>query len=148
MDDQHDKPSAPAMRVSDADRDRALGILAAALAEGRLDAPEHASRAQDVLRARTADDLATLTADLPAPAPTRAELDRDDMAEWLAEWRYWLGGLVIMTGIWGARCLQKGELTQYWPVVPLGVWAAVLVAMTLLPRRGSRDGDGAVDGTS
>ncbi|NXY94647.1 DUF1707 domain-containing protein [Streptomyces sp. BR123] len=133
-------PSAPAVRVSDADRDRALGILAAALAEGRLDAQEHASRVQAALRARTAGDLGTLTADLPAPTPTRAEQDRKDLAEWLAEWRYWLGGLVLMTAVWGVRCLQEGELTYYWPVAPLGVWAAVLVAVAIWPRQG--DGDG------
>lgn len=140
MDDDHGKPSTPAMRVSDTDRDRALGILATALTEGRLDAQEHADRAQAALRARTADDLATLTADLPTPTPTRAERDRKDMAEWLAEWRYWLGGLVLMSAIWGVRCLQKGELTHYWPLAPLGVWAAVLVAMAIWPRRGGEDG--------
>ncbi|MFD7630897.1 DUF1707 domain-containing protein [Streptomyces sp. NPDC059851] len=144
MDDHHDSAaSAPAVRVSDADRDRALGILAGALAEGRLDVQEHASRAQAALRARTADDLGVLTADLPAPKPTRAERaeqDRKDLAEWLAEWRYWLGGLVLMSAVWGVRCLQKGELTYYWPVAPLGVWAAVLVAVAIWPRHeGGRD---------
>ncbi|MFC8278109.1 DUF1707 domain-containing protein [Streptomyces sp. NPDC057271] len=140
MDDGHSEPSTPAVRVSDADRDRVLGILAAALAEGRLDAPEHTSRVQAALRARTADDLGTLTADLPAPTPTRAERGRSDMAEWLAEWRYWLGGLVIMSAAWGVRCLQKGELTYYWPVAPLGVWAAVLLAVAIWPRRGDEGG--------
>ncbi|MGW4896474.1 DUF1707 SHOCT-like domain-containing protein [Kitasatospora sp. NPDC004240] len=142
MDDDRSEPSTPAVRISDADRDRALGILAAALAEGRLDAQEHADRAQAALRARTPDDLGALTADLPAPTPTRTERDRKDLAEWLTEWRYWLGGLVIMSAIWGVRCLQKGELTYYWPVAPLGVWAAVLVAVAIWPRGGGKDGDG------
>ncbi|MEU7115094.1 DUF1707 domain-containing protein [Streptomyces sp. NPDC046182] len=139
MEDDHSKPSTPAVRVSDADRDRALGILAEALAVGRLDAQEHASRVQTALRARTADDLGALTADPPAPTPTRAERDRKDTAEWLAEWRYWLGGLVLMSAIWGVRCLQKGELTYYWPVTPLGVWAAFLVAVAIWPRHGGED---------
>ncbi|MFF9909212.1 DUF1707 domain-containing protein [Streptomyces sp. NPDC013457] len=139
MEDDRGKPAAPAVLISDADRDRALGILAAALAEGRLDAPEHASRAQAALRARTADDLGPLTADLPAPTPTRAEKDRKDMADWLAEWRYWLGGLLIMSAVWGVRCLHKGELTYYWPAAPLGVWAAVLLAMAVWPRNGEED---------
>ncbi|MFD0267816.1 DUF1707 domain-containing protein [Streptomyces sp. NPDC127106] len=141
MDDHHSKSSTPALRVSDADRDQALGILAAALAEGRLDVQEHASRVQAALRAHTADDLGVLTADLPAPTPTRAERDRKDVAEWLAEWRYWLGGLVLMSAIWGVRCLQEGELTYYWPLAPLGVWAAVLVTVAIWPRRGD-DEDG------
>ncbi|MER7953771.1 DUF1707 domain-containing protein [Streptomyces sp. NPDC096030] len=142
MNEDRNTPSTPAVRVSDADRDRALGILAAALAEGRLDAPEHTSRVQAALRARTSDDLGALTADLPAPIPTRAEKDRKDMAEWLAEWRYWLGGLVIMSAVWGVRCVQKGELTYYWPVAPLGVWAAVLLAIAIWPRSDDGNGDG------
>ncbi len=81
---------------------------------------------------------------MPAPAPTRSERDRKDLREWLAEWRYWLGGAVIMSGIWGARCAQKGELTYYWPVTPLGVWAAVLIAIAIWLRDtdDSDEGDG------
>ncbi|MEF2528877.1 MULTISPECIES: DUF1707 SHOCT-like domain-containing protein [Streptomyces] len=138
MENSLGKPSAPAVRVSDAERDGALGILASALAEGRLDAREHADRVRRALGARTAGDLAALTADLPAPAPGRAEQDRRDLAEWLAEWRYWLGGSVVLSAVWGVRCLGKGELTYYWPVAPLAVWAAVLVAVAIWPR--SEDG--------
>ncbi|MEV4949752.1 DUF1707 domain-containing protein [Streptomyces sp. NPDC053755] len=141
MDDDHSRPSTAALRISDADRDRALGILASALAEGRLDAQEHAHRVRSALRARTADDLGALTSDLPSPAPTRAEQDREDLAEWLREWRYWLGGLVILSSVWGVRCLQSGELTPYWPVAPLGVWAAVLAALAIWPRSRSRSGE-------
>ncbi|MEU1939320.1 DUF1707 domain-containing protein [Streptomyces coeruleorubidus] len=141
MDDRHE-PAVPAMRVSDRDRDEALGVLAAALAEGRLDPHEHEIRSRRALLARTADELAVLTADLPASAPTRSEQDRKDLREWLAEWRYWLGGAVIMSGIWGARCAQKGELTYYWPVTPLGVWAAVLIAIAIWPRDADGSGEG------
>lgn len=133
MDHRQETP-ATVVRVADHDRDDVLAVLAAALAEGRIDPHEHAVRSQSALRARTADELAALTSDLPAPAPTRAELDRKDLKEWLAEWRYWLGGTVIMSGIWGVRCAQKGELTSYWPLTPLGVWAAVLIAVAIWPR--------------
>ncbi|GAB2874136.1 hypothetical protein GCM10027074_47410 [Streptomyces deserti] len=142
MNDRHDHPAMPAtpitraVRVSDRDRDEALGVLAAALTEGRLDPAEHARRSQQALQSRTADELAALTADLPTPAPTRAEQDRKDLADWLAEWRYWLGGAVIMSVIWGASCAKAGELTYYWPVAPLGVWAAVLIAIAIWPRDG------------
>lgn len=126
----------PAVRVSDVDRDEVLGALAAALAEGRLDPHEHGARAKHALEAVTEDELAALTADLPAPAPalTRTEQDRKDLGEWLAEWRYWLGGAVIMSAVWGANCVREGELTRYWPVMPLAVWAAVLVAIAIWPR--------------
>lgn len=133
------RPATPDIRISDQDRDRALGVLAAALAEGRLDPPEHAARAGAAVEARTAAELAALTSDLPAANPTRAEREREERAEWLAEWRYWLGGLVIMSGIWGVRCLQKGELTYYWPVTPLGIWAAVLIAIAIWPSDSGSD---------
>ncbi|MFE5487346.1 DUF1707 domain-containing protein [Streptomyces sp. NPDC056527] len=139
MMDDRSRPDAPAVRISDQDRDRTLAALATALAEGRLDPPEHATRAGAAVAARTATELAALTADLPAAKPTRAEQDRKDLAEWLAEWRYWLGGLVIMSGIWGVRCLRKGEFTYYWPVAPLGIWAVVLIAIAIWP--GDRDAD-------
>ncbi|WP_052413568.1 DUF1707 domain-containing protein [Streptomyces glaucescens] len=133
MDEQRD-PAMPAVRVSDRDRDRALGVLAEALAEGRIDAQEQAHRTAGVLAARTAGELAALTADLPAPVPGRAERNRRDLEQWLAEWRYWLGGAVVMSAAWGVRCVHKGELTYYWPIAPLGIWAAVLIAVAIWPR--------------
>ncbi|MGW8604514.1 DUF1707 SHOCT-like domain-containing protein [Streptomyces sp. NPDC055893] len=141
MDDRREPP-VPAVRASDRDRDHTLGMLAAALTEGRLDPHEHEIRTEHALRALTADDLAALTADIPTPPPTRAEQDREDLRDWLAEWRYWLGGAVIMSGIWAARCAQKGELTHYWPVTPLGVWAAVLIAIAVWPHDTVEDEDG------
>ncbi|WDV52856.1 DUF1707 domain-containing protein [Streptomyces coeruleorubidus] len=140
MVDRHE-PAPPALRVSDGDRDEVLGVLAAALAEGRLDPPEHETRSQRALKARTADELTALTADLPTPAPSRADQDRKDLRDWLAEWRYWLGGALIMSAIWGVRCAQQGELTYYWPIAPLGVWAAVLTAIAIWPRDPDDTGD-------
>src|SRR5215468_3910328 len=62
----------PAMRVSDADRDAAAGLLNAAFAEGRLTADEHGQRVESAYAARTWQQLRQLTADLPAP-PAAAE---------------------------------------------------------------------------
>ena len=56
------------MRVSDADRDAAAGVLNAAFAEGRLTAGEHGQRVEAAYAARTWQQLHQLTADLPAPA--------------------------------------------------------------------------------
>ncbi|MEU9852194.1 DUF1707 domain-containing protein [Streptomyces sp. NPDC047974] len=123
----------PGVRVSDRDRDAVVALLAVALTEGRLDAREHAERVGAALAARTAGELAGLTADLPAPRPTPEERERAERAEWYAEWRYWLGGLVVLSAIWGANCLRDGELDFYWPVTPLAVWAAFLVAAALRP---------------
>ncbi|WP_370423945.1 DUF1707 domain-containing protein [Streptomyces sp. QH1-20] len=63
---------APALRASDADRDRTADILREALAEGRLTAEEHAERIGAVYRARTHAELEPLVRDLPKgrrPAP-------------------------------------------------------------------------------
>ncbi|WP_228981781.1 DUF1707 domain-containing protein [Streptomyces sp. DH12] len=58
--------TAPAMRASDADRDRVADILAEALAQGRLDAEEHAERIDATYRAKTLGELEPLVGDLPA----------------------------------------------------------------------------------
>ncbi|MCQ6554531.1 DUF1707 domain-containing protein [Streptomyces sp. C10-9-1] len=57
--------AAPALRASDADRDRTADVLGAALAEGRLDAEEHAERIDAVYRAKTMGELEPLVRDLP-----------------------------------------------------------------------------------
>ncbi|MEU6846465.1 DUF1707 domain-containing protein [Streptomyces sp. NPDC046716] len=82
------EPSAPVaeptdLRASDADRDRIADILREALAEGRLDADEHAERVDGVYRAKTVGELEPLVRDLPgahadrpsaaSPRPTRPE---------------------------------------------------------------------------
>jgi hypothetical protein len=59
-----DPPSSPALRASDADRDRVVELLRAAVADGRLDTAEFDERLDAALAARTIDALAPLTADL------------------------------------------------------------------------------------
>jgi DUF1707 SHOCT-like domain len=54
--------------ASDADRDATAGLLAAAFAEGRLTADEHAERIQSAYAARSWASLDRLTADLPPQA--------------------------------------------------------------------------------
>jgi Domain of unknown function (DUF1707) len=61
-----DPPSSPALRASDADRDRVIELLRAAVADGRLDQAEFDERLEAALTARTMDALAPLTADLIA----------------------------------------------------------------------------------
>ncbi|MFI7384375.1 DUF1707 domain-containing protein [Streptomyces sp. NPDC049813] len=71
------QPSAPAaeptdLRASDADRDRIADILREALAEGRLDAQEHAERIDGVYRAKTLGELEPLVRDLPGAHAARS----------------------------------------------------------------------------
>ncbi len=61
-----DPPSSPALRASDADRDRVIELLRAAIADGQLDQAEFDERLEAALTARTIDALAPLTADLIA----------------------------------------------------------------------------------
>ncbi|MFD5103420.1 DUF1707 SHOCT-like domain-containing protein [Streptomyces albidochromogenes] len=77
-------PAEPALRASDADRDRVADILRDAVAEGRLTAEEHAERVESVYRAKTVAELEPLVQDLPAPgggarpAPAPAAYDAVD----------------------------------------------------------------------
>ena len=61
----NDGPSTPALRVSDSDRELTLERLRDALAEGRIDAADFDARTDRTLQARTAGELAEVTADLP-----------------------------------------------------------------------------------
>ncbi len=54
------------MRAAQADRERAIDVLKAAFAEGRLDQDEYTGRAGQVYASRTYAELSALTADLPA----------------------------------------------------------------------------------
>jgi hypothetical protein len=56
------------MRASSADRERAVDVLKAGFAEGRLTQDEYNDRMGRAYTARTYGELATLTADLPAGA--------------------------------------------------------------------------------
>jgi len=52
------------LRASDTDRDQVAEVLSAAFAEGRLECDEYDERLDDLLRAKTFDDLVGLTRDL------------------------------------------------------------------------------------
>ena len=62
----------PAMLAGTADRERAIGVLRAGLAEGRLTRAEHDQRVARAHAARTYGDLALLVADLPCGIPAGA----------------------------------------------------------------------------
>lgn len=60
------------LRVSDADRDRALFELSHALQAGRITADEFDQRSGQALRTRTGRELTALLADLPLDRPSTA----------------------------------------------------------------------------
>lgn len=113
------------IRVGDEERQAALVRLGTAVAEGRLTAAEFEERSTAAASARTTTDLEPLTADLPTAKRSRAERHRAEMRE---EWAWWAGGALVMTVIWVTQWLKDGDMSFYWPVTPLAIWAAVLLA--------------------
>jgi len=63
---QMQAPMNPAMRAASADRERAVDVLKAGFAEGRLTQDEYNERINQAYAARTYAELAAITADLPA----------------------------------------------------------------------------------
>lgn len=62
----------PALRASDADRDRVAAVLGEALATGRLTSLEHADRLEAAYTAKTVGELVPVTRDLPDVATGNA----------------------------------------------------------------------------
>jgi hypothetical protein len=122
------------MRISDADRAATAERLRIAVDEGRLDLTEYDARLRSAYAATTYGELEPITADLPPVTKVPAVKEHAAVAErhkWLNEWREWLGGAVIMIAIWGTTSLVSGSLHAFWPAIPLGIWAAVLLAGAL-----------------
>ncbi|WP_017583831.1 DUF1707 SHOCT-like domain-containing protein [Nocardiopsis valliformis] len=135
------------MRASDTERDLTVDRLAVAFSEGRLDHEEYERRVGAALTSVLVGELRTLTADLPEPEspiplprPHRERRAAPEprgvpvpWEEWGDEWRWWLGVAGVLTGVWAVASLLGGELVPYWPLVPLGIWAAVLLASAIWP---------------
>lgn len=120
------------VRASHADRSAVAERLRLAVDDGTLSLSEYDERLQSAYAAVTCGELAGVTADLPVLDPAelpsaKAERAVEERREWYGEWMAWLGGAVIMVGIWGTNSLVNGEFMQFWPAVPLGIWAVILV---------------------
>ncbi|MFD6184021.1 DUF1707 domain-containing protein [Streptomyces goshikiensis] len=78
--------AAPALRASDADRERVVERLRDAVAEGRLDMEEFQERLEAAYASRTYAELEPLTRDLPAvggvPAGAAAAVPGHEQAAW------------------------------------------------------------------
>lgn len=130
------EPSRATLRASDADRDAVAAVLSEALAEGRLDMAEYEQRLDRAMQAATIGELEPLTGDLPGASGGQmvdlaAQAELQPSSRWREAfdmWRSWLGGAVIMVGIWLAVGVAGGEFGNFWPAIPLGIWAAINVA--------------------
>lgn len=129
------------LRAGDADRETVAQRLRAAHADGRLDVSEVEERLTAAYAAKTLGDLEPLTADLPPDeAGYRAGAEaRPRSRSRLRPFREWASVAVILNAIWLITCLAAGELLFYWPMFPLGIWGATIVAGMLF---GDGDGDG------
>jgi hypothetical protein len=85
---------APGLPASDAERDAAAERLAEAVAVGRLSLADHESRLSAIFAARTSDELAAVTADLPVLPVKRSGLYRAVDAHQIVV----IGGTVQRTG--------------------------------------------------
>jgi hypothetical protein len=70
------------LRVSDADRDRALTELSGHYQAGRLDAEEFDERSGQALKAKTGQELHTLFADLPDDQAQAPWIAPSQVADW------------------------------------------------------------------
>ncbi|MER7013120.1 DUF1707 domain-containing protein [Saccharopolyspora sp. NPDC000359] len=120
------------MRASDGDREAVAQRLRAALDEGRLSLPEYDERLQQAYAATTYGELQPLTADLPEPTPPKrskqlAKREKRKRKQ-VKEWRDWGGVAVILVAIWLFTSIASGEPSFFWPMIPLGIWAAVILS--------------------
>ena len=72
MEEQNPQPQPPAILAGDAEREQSTQLLSRAVVEGRLTLEEFSDRVERAQAARTRDELATLTRDLPAAPPAPA----------------------------------------------------------------------------
>ena len=119
------------LRISDADRDRAVAALREHVAAGRLSMDEFNERIADVLAARTSGDLSHALRDLPpvgrdsAPTPTPDPSRRRRMR--YALWRFaTVNGTCI--GIWAATGAHS-----FWPAYVLIGTGAITLRRVFAP---------------
>jgi hypothetical protein len=139
------------MRAADNDREAVVALLTQAQTEGRLDLDEFDERVRLVWLARTYDELAALTGDLPphhaiVPVHTRVpepepvyQVERREpgkVTRFLV--RLWIANILINFTIWGIICLSNLEWFYPWWLWVLGPPGALFLAARItrfgLPR--------------
>lgn len=133
------------MRAGDADRDSAIAVLREAFAEGRLSQDEFDDRLERAHAARTYEDLAELTSDLPRSSMEVAAVDRrktlKERRDLRSAWASWLGVGVLVNIIWFATWMGSGPAPYYWPIWVIGPWGGGMIIWTLTSKaERSKDG--------
>ena len=133
------------LRVSDAERTEVQDRLRRAHDEGRLDLVEFDQRVRTLWAVRTRGELAHITADLPAPAPTPVPAHRGVFSPtpggvaMKVLTLVWLSIVVVNLTVWGIVSLTVDEPVYpwwLWVAAPAGSVLAVLYAAGIgRPRR-------------
>lgn len=142
-----DPSNPPVVRASDADRDRTIDVLRAAVADGRLFPAEFDERVEAALAARTHDALAVLTADL-GQAPAAAALPvpvsrqekvviREKHSQVQRDGRWQLPHRLVVRTAWSGVGLDLTKAVRSGPelIVELRVRGGAVV-LTLAPDMG------------
>ncbi|MEU3306820.1 DUF1707 SHOCT-like domain-containing protein [Nocardiopsis sp. NPDC055551] len=143
----------PSIRTSDSERDQVARLLQEHFAQGRLDHEEFTERLGRAYKAKTADDLAGVTADLPerdvvetkspvgfdmgVAAPPLRLRDPALMVPW---WLY--GGVNILCfTIWLILYLTTDASYPWflWVLAPWGILMLVVTFGVLAAQRGGPD---------
>ncbi len=122
-------PDSADLRVSDAERDRAVERLRTAAGEGRLATEELEDRIAGALQARTHGDLETLLSDLPGPRlpaprqtrPPAPPPDPEQRRRLLARQTVaFVSPNAVCLAIWAAS--GSGSFWPKWVLLFTGIW--------------------------
>jgi hypothetical protein len=141
-----------ALRAADADRQKIVDQLKAALDEGRLSLHEYDDRVRVAYAAKTYKDLLLLVADLPRPGLSAAEVHARQQAVERREARRLPTAMLVLWTIWGAVAAVNVVIfalvaasvdgTVYpWPVwllVPGAALGAVTIGVQTIRRQRRR----------
>jgi hypothetical protein len=109
------------VRIGDEEREQTVALLHEHASRGRLDPEELDDRVERALQARTRDDLAALTADLPEAAAAPARRPSRPVQRFRRSVGIWAVMSVFFIAIWVA-----GGGGSFWPVWPILGWALAL----------------------
>jgi hypothetical protein len=135
------------LRLSDADRDRVVGWLNAALGEGRLSLAEFEERVQAVLRAKTYGEVEPHLADLPVAVgrpgpPPREVVELRSVASTLKRRGRWsVPRRLLVRSKAGSVKLDFSEAVISYPVVEIDLEVFAGSTELILPQGATADID-------